>query len=127
MKKVCVCLMLFILISALVMSCAMSETQSLVRRGVRAFIDGDIDKFKEYTRQAYEKSPDDPFVLNNMGYIHEMEGDKEKAFEFFKKAVEKSNNRTVDLSQFKDQEGRSINDVSKDNYQRLAKVLGKEI
>jgi tetratricopeptide (TPR) repeat protein len=127
MKKACVCIFLLVFVSTLFMSCAMSETQRYVRRGVRAFNDGDIDKFKEYTRKAYEKSPDDPFVLNNMGYIHEMEGDKEKAFECFKKATEKADGRTVDLSQFKDQEGRSIDEVSKDNYQRLAKVLGKEI
>jgi tetratricopeptide (TPR) repeat protein len=127
MKKACVCLLLLVFVGALCMSCAMSETQRLVRKGVRAFNDGDIDKFKEYTREAYEKSPDDPFVLNNMGYIEEMEGNKEKAFEFFKKAAEKADDRTVDLSQFKDQEGRSINDIVKDNYQRLAKILGKEV
>ena len=61
-----------------------SETpvQQLNRDGVKELKRGHVNKAKERFVKAYLLDPDDPFTLNNLGYIAELEGDADRALNF---------------------------------------------
>ena len=51
-----------------------TPVQQLNREGVKAVNKHHVDKAKKLFYQAYLLDPDDPFTLNNLGYISELEG-----------------------------------------------------
>src|SRR4029078_3354214 len=55
-------------------------------QGVSALNRNDRRKAREYFQQAYKLKSDDAFTLNNMGYLAEMDGDRETANFFYQKA-----------------------------------------
>jgi Tfp pilus assembly protein PilF len=121
-------IIVFLLVS-ITTGCYRSETQRIVRKSVEAYNNGDYAKFREGIMEAYNKDPNDPFVLNNMGGIYEEEGNKAMALEMYKKAIENADDkgsgghredRIVDYSNNKDEEGKNIKEISTKNYNRLA-------
>ena len=121
MKKTVILVFSAIILTGLIMGCATSRSGSLTRDAVLAYRTGDVDKFKSNMKEAHEIDPEDPYVLNNMGFIYEMEGKKAEALSHYKEAAQKAGNRTVDVSQVREQEGRQLKDVATENYQRLEK------
>ena len=61
--------------------------QRLNRDGVEAVTKHKLDKAKSLFYKAYLLDPDDPFTLNNMGYVSELEGHAEEAQQFYSLAA----------------------------------------
>ena len=59
-----------------------TPVQNLNREGVKALEKHDYGKAKNLFYQAYLLDPDDPFTLNNLGYVAELEGEVERAKRF---------------------------------------------
>src|SRR5207248_6954265 len=55
-------------------------------RGVSALNRNEPQAARQYFQQANKLDPADAFTLNNMGYLSEMEGDRESAQFFYEKA-----------------------------------------
>jgi Flp pilus assembly protein TadD len=70
----------------------------LNRAGVEAVKKHHVDKAKKLFYQAYLLDPDDPFTLNNLGYISELEGAGDRAQRFYALARERSFGAVVDQS-----------------------------
>lgn len=121
MKNAVILVLSAVVFTGILMGCATSQTGSLTRDAVLAYKNGDVETFKANMKKAHEIDPQDPYVLNNMGFIYEMDGNKVEAVNHYKEASQKAGNRTVDVSQVKDQEGRPLKDVATENYQRLEK------
>jgi hypothetical protein len=56
-----------------------TPVQQLNRDGVAALKKHDIGKAKRLFYKAYLIDPNDPFTLNNLGYVSELEGSRERA------------------------------------------------
>src|SRR5258708_2026589 len=67
-----------------------TPVQQLNREGVEAINKHNVDKAKKLFYQAYLLDPDDPFTLNNLGYISELEGAVDRAQRFYALAREQS-------------------------------------
>src|SRR5688572_16479913 len=65
-----------------------ARVRRLNLRGVSALNRNDGPNARGYFEQAYKLKPDDPFTLNNMGYVSELDGDQESAEFFYAKARE---------------------------------------
>ena len=97
----------------------MTPVQRLNRDGVEAIRKNDYEKAEQLFYKAYLYDPTDPFTLNNLGYIAELNGEIDRAQQFYKLASEQGTDAFVDLSNEKNLEGRrmsyalnSLNDTS---------------
>ncbi|HET7439750.1 MAG TPA: tetratricopeptide repeat protein [Terriglobales bacterium] len=89
-------------------------------RGVSALNRNDIAAARGYFQQAYKLNPEDGFTLNNMGYLAELDGDRETADEFYAKAhrAERSNDK-VTVSTQRELEGLNLGSVAGINDQKV--------
>lgn len=85
-----------------------TRVQRLNRDGVDAVKSHKYDKAESYFYKAYLYDPADPFTLNNLGYISELEGQLERAQKFYKLATEQRSTATIDKSNTKNLEGRTM-------------------
>ncbi|MBV9088056.1 MAG: hypothetical protein JOY79_11265 [Acidobacteriaceae bacterium] len=83
-------------------------------RGVSALNRNDRRQAREYFEQAYKLDPGDAFTLNNMGYVAEMDGDRETANFYYEKAeVARKATSRVDVASRTDAEGRRLGEVAR--------------
>lgn len=75
-----------------------TPVQKLNRDGVKALEKHDIDKAKRYFYKAYLIDPNDPFTLNNLGYVAELEGDGDRAQRYYDQAEANTSDALVDRS-----------------------------
>jgi len=75
-----------------------TPVQQLNREGVKAIEKHDYTKAKQLFYKAYLLDPNDPFTLNNLGYVSELEGDVDRAQRFYALAAEQSSDAVVDQS-----------------------------
>ncbi len=85
-----------------------TPVQQLNREGVEAINKHHVDKAKKLFYQAYLLDPDDPFTLNNLGYISELEGSAERAQRFYALAREQSFGAVVDQSNKSGLRGKTV-------------------
>jgi Flp pilus assembly protein TadD len=85
-----------------------TPVQQLNREGVDAINKHHVDKAKKLFYQAYLLDPDDPFTLNNLGYIAELEGSGDRAQKFYALAREQSVGAVVDRSSKAGLRGKTI-------------------
>ena len=85
-----------------------TPVQQLNRDGVQALKKHDINKAKKLFYKAYLIDPNDPFTLNNLGYISEVEGDRDRAERFYELAQANTSDATVDRSTSPDVEGQEV-------------------
>src|SRR5215470_3965324 len=76
----------------------LTPVQSLNRDGVSEIKHGHVDKAKRLFVRAYLIDPDDPFTLNNLGYVSELEGDAERALKYYDLAAHTSTEAVIDLA-----------------------------
>lgn len=62
---------------------SLTPVQRLNREGVEAIQKNKFDRAKELFYKAYLYDPGDPFTLNNLGYVAELEGQMERAQTFY--------------------------------------------
>ncbi|HWG49096.1 MAG TPA: tetratricopeptide repeat protein [Candidatus Acidoferrales bacterium] len=75
-----------------------TPVQQLNRDGVKALQKHDVDKAKRYFYKAYLIDPNDPFTLNNLGYVAELEGDIDRAQRYYDQAEANTSDAIVDRS-----------------------------
>lgn len=89
----------------------LTPVQRLNRQGVSAVKKHDYRGAESLFYKAYLYDPADPFTLNNLGYVSELEGDLERAQKFYSLAAEQASNASIDLSNSKHLEGKPMRDA----------------
>jgi Flp pilus assembly protein TadD len=82
-----------------------TAVQQLNRDGVKALQKHDIDKAKSLFYRAYLIDPNDPFTLNNLGYVAELEGQVDRAQRYYDQAGSNTSEAIVDMSTEQKAEG----------------------
>jgi Flp pilus assembly protein TadD len=105
-----------------------AQVARLNLRGVTALNRNDRNGARNFFFQAYKLDPKNAFALNNMGYIAELEGDKESANAYYSAAqnADKAKAR-VGLASRRDAEGRPIAAVADSNETVVAQGLETEL
>ncbi len=92
--------------------------QRLNRDGVEALRKQQYEKAEGFFYKAYLYDPGDPFTLNNLGYISELQGLLDRAQKFYALASEQASDAVIDRTNAKRLEGKpmreafgSLNDV----------------
>jgi Flp pilus assembly protein TadD len=86
----------------------LTPVQKLNREGVVAIKRLDYQKAAELFYKAYLYDPSDPFTLNNLGYVSELQGELERARKFYALASEQGCNANIDMSNAKKLEGKPM-------------------
>lgn len=89
----------------------LTPVQRLNREGVAAVEKRDYRRAEALFYKAYLYDPADPFTLNNLGYISEVEGDLDRAQKFYGLAAEQSSNASIDISNAKHLRGKPMRDA----------------
>jgi Flp pilus assembly protein TadD len=76
----------------------LTPVQRLNREGVEAVQKHNYKKAEEFFYKAYLFDPDDAFTLNNLGYIAELQGQIDRAQQFYSLAAEQASDAVVDIS-----------------------------
>src|SRR5436190_4716803 len=71
-----------------------TPVQKLNRQGVKEIKKHHLDKAERLFYKAYLIDPDDPFTLNNLGYISELQGKIERAQRYYELAAKENNSET---------------------------------
>ena len=100
-----------------------AQVARLNTRGVNAINRNDNQLARQYFRKAYELDPKNAFALNNMGYLSEMDGDRETADYYYDKArsADQSSMRVVYATR-KEMEGEKMAAVAGANDTAVAKA-----
>jgi Flp pilus assembly protein TadD len=85
-----------------------TPVQALNRDGVKAVQKRDYATAKKLFYKAYLLDPNDPFTLNNLGYMAELDGDVERAQRFYQLSQEENSQATVDRSSNEDLKGKTV-------------------
>ena len=89
----------------------LTPVQRLNREGVEAIRKNEVDKAKALFYQAYLYDPDDPFTLNNLGYIAELEGQVERAQRFYALAAQHPTEAVIDRASSQRVEGKPLREA----------------
>jgi Flp pilus assembly protein TadD len=89
-----------------------TPVQQLNRDGVKALQKHDISKAKGLFYKAYLIDPNDPFTLNNLGYVAELEGELERARRYYDLAEANTSEAVIEKSTEKQLEGKTIAKVA---------------
>src|SRR5438477_674015 len=85
-----------------------TPVQQLNRDGVDALKKHNIDRAKRLFYKAYLVDPNDPFTLNNLGYVSELEGDMERAQRYYDQAQANTSDAEVDKSTSEEAKGQAV-------------------
>jgi Flp pilus assembly protein TadD len=88
-----------------------TPTQKLNREGVAELKRGHQAKAKQLFYRAYLLDPDDPFTLNNLGYVAELEGDADRALRYYDLAARDHTNAIIDQSSEAALKGKPLDDA----------------
>jgi Flp pilus assembly protein TadD len=86
----------------------LTPVQRLNREGVEAVKRHDYEKASAIFYKAYLFDPSDPFTLNNLGYVSEIQGELERAHKFYALAAEQGSNANIDRSSAQQLVGRPM-------------------
>jgi Flp pilus assembly protein TadD len=90
-----------------------TPVQKLNRDGVKELQKHHLQKAQRLFYKAYLIDPDDPFTLNNLGYISELQGQIDRAQKYYQLAAQENNSETViALASTRKLEGRKLSDVT---------------
>lgn len=92
----------------------LTPVQRLNREGVDAVRKHEYEKAEALFYKAYLFDPADPFTLNNLGYISELQGHLDRAQKFYQLATEQGGDAYIASSNAKDLEGKPMRDVFAD-------------
>ena len=96
-------------------------------RGVSALNRNDRQLARSYFQQAYKINPKDAFTLNNMGYVAEMDGDRETAQYYYDKAQESRRaDGRVDVATRKQAEGQRLGSVAEVSELQVGKQISQD-
>jgi len=89
-----------------------TPVQQLNRDGVAALKKHDIGKAKRLFYKAYLIDPNDPFTLNNLGYVSELEGSLERAQRYYDQAKANTSEAVIDRSTNQEAQGKTVANVA---------------
>jgi Flp pilus assembly protein TadD len=89
-----------------------TPVQALNQDGVKAVEKHNYEKAKKLFYKAYLLDPNDPFTLNNLGYIAELDGDLDRAQRFYSLAAEQPSEAVIDKASNPDLKGKEVADVA---------------
>ena len=89
-----------------------TPVQALNQDGVKAVEKHNYEKAKKLFYKAYLLDPNDPFTLNNLGYIAELDGDLDRAQRFYNLAAEQPSEAVIDKASNPDLKGKEVADVA---------------
>jgi Flp pilus assembly protein TadD len=99
-----------------------TPVQKLNREGVNAVRHHDYEKAKKLFYDAYLIDPNDPFTLNNLGYISELEGQVDRAERFYSLAAENRSDAAVDMSNVEAVKGKPVSKIAGEADDRQMQV-----
>lgn len=88
----------------------LTPVQRLNREGVEAVRKHDFEKAKAAFYRAYLYDPNDPFTLNNLGYVAELEGQVDRAEHFYALAAKQPTDAVIDTASVSRVQGESFKD-----------------
>ena len=88
-----------------------TPVQRLNREGVEAIRKHAYEKAETLIYKAYLLDPDDPFTLNNLGYIAELQGQVDRAQRFYQLAGQQASDAVIERASSQRVEGRPIKEV----------------
>jgi len=101
-----------------------AKVARLNTRGVAAINRNDYKLARTYFEQAYKLDPQNAFALNNMGYLAEMDGDRETADFYYDKArAADQSSMKVAYASRKDVEGMKLSSVAGDSDDAVNKAV----
>lgn len=89
----------------------LTPVQRLNQEGVEAIRKHSYEKAELLFYKAYLLDPDDPFTLNNLGYISELQGQVDRALRFYDLAGQQATDAVIDRASSPQLEGRSIKEA----------------
>src|ERR1700719_48105 len=90
-----------------------TPVQKLNREGVKEIQRHHLAKAEQLFYKAYLIDPDDPFTLNNLGYISELQGKIDRAQRYYELAAKENNSETViALASPRNMEGHKLSDIT---------------
>jgi len=89
----------------------LTPVQRLNQEGVDALRKNHYEKAENLFYKAYLLDPDDPFTLNNLGYISELQGQVDRALNFYALAGKQATDAVIDRATSRLVEGHSIKDA----------------
>src|SRR5215469_3372444 len=90
-----------------------TPVQKLNREGVKEIQKHRLDRAEKLFYRAYLIDPDDPFTLNNLGYISELQGKVERAQRYYELAAKENNSETVvAASSVRKLEGHKLSEIT---------------
>src|SRR3984957_13249549 len=107
-----------------------TPSQKLNREGVAELKHGHQNKAKQLFYKAYLLDPDDPFTLNNLGYVAELEGDADRALRYYALASRNHTDATIDSSNVAALKGKPLDDAFRqvqDSDQEVSRINERAI
>lgn len=89
-----------------------TPVQKLNRDGVKALQKNEISKAQKLFYKAYLIGPDDPFTLNNLGYLSELQGKVERAQQYYGLAAKENSEAVVADASVDNVKGRKLSEVT---------------
>lgn len=86
----------------------MSPVQRLNREGVEEVKKNHYEKAEGLFNKAYLYDPADPFTLNNLGYVAELQGQLDRAHQYYQLATEQGCDAPINLSNMNSLRGRPM-------------------
>jgi Flp pilus assembly protein TadD len=86
----------------------LTPVQRLNREGVEAVRKHNYTKAQQLFYKAYLFDPDDPFTLNNLGYVSELQGQVDRAQRYYALAAEQATDAVIDQASTKELQGQSM-------------------
>jgi Flp pilus assembly protein TadD len=90
-----------------------TPVQQLNREGVKAVQKHQYEKAETLFYKAYLYDPGDPFTLNNLGYISELQGQLDRAESFYRLASQQASDAAIDRASAQKLEGKPMIDAVK--------------
>lgn len=88
-----------------------TAVQRLNQEGVDAIRKHSYEKAETLFYKAYLLDPDDPFTLNNLGYIAELQGQVDRAQRFYALAGEQATDAVIERASSRKVEGRAMREA----------------
>lgn len=85
-----------------------TPVQKLNADGVRAIEKHDYKRAKKLFYQAYLLDPDDPFTLNNLGYMAELDGEIDRAQRYYALAADQNSEAVVSTATTEQAKGKAV-------------------
>ncbi len=108
-----------VLLLSVVTGCAVDKVTREQSEGIDHYVDGDLREFRAKVLSSFKEAPDNPYVMNNMGVLYELEGNLPAAREMYRKAIDNAGELEVTKSSNRTDEGKLLKDVAKENLERV--------